>query len=389
MRGALRRGPAAALLTLSYKGALRQPDLSKFDPEGAGDPEGSVFGLPFDEQESNLVLLPVPWEATTSYGRGTAGGPQAIRDASPQLDLFDPMLAAHDLAEPWRLGIHMLGEDPEIVALNVRACDLALPIIAVGGEIGDDPELRRALTEVNAASARLDAWVEEQVAARLDAGQLVGVVGGDHSTPFGAIQAIAAAHPGLGILHIDAHADLRQAYEGFERSHASVMANVLDRLDGVARLVQVGIRDISAPEYERSQKDPRVVTHLDPVLSDRVFAGASWASLCDEIVAALPQEVYVSFDIDGLDPALCPGTGTPVPGGLSFAGVMTLLLAVVRSGRRVIGFDLVEVAPSPGSEWDANVGARVLYRLCGLALLKPCLANERQTTSLGRINSGE
>ena len=187
---------------------------------------------------------------------------------------------------------------------------------------------------------------------------------------FGAIAAHARRHPGLGILHIDAHADLRQAYEGFERSHASVMANVLDRLDGVARLVQVGIRDISAPEYERSQKDPRVVTHLDPVLSDRVFAGASWASLCDEIVAALPQEVYVSFDIDGLDPTLCPNTGTPVPGGLSFAEACALLREVVSSGREIVGFDLCEVAPDPRgeSEWDGNVGMRVLYKLAGFAL---------------------
>ena len=328
-----------------------------------------MFGLPFDEADSSVVLLPVPWEATTSYGRGTARGPAAIRAASPQLDLYDPILAERGLANPWQWGIHMLTEDPGIRALDARACARALPIVAVGGELGEDPELHAALDEVNAASRQLDAWVQAQVATRLAAGQIVGVVGGDHSVALGAIAAHAAHHPGLGILHIDAHADLRAAYEGFSRSHASVMANVLDQVDGVARLVQVGIRDVSAREIERSRLDPRVVTHLNPVVRDRTLAGTSWTALCDEIVEALPSEVYVSFDIDGLDPALCPGTGTPVPGGLSFAEAHALLLAVVRSGRRVVGFDLVEVAPSDGSEWDANVGARLLYRLCGLALL--------------------
>jgi agmatinase len=348
---------------------MQRPDLSKFDPDGAGDPAGSIFGLPFSDAESNVVLVPVPWEATTSYGRGTARGPAAIRAASPQLDLFDPMLAPLGLGQPWQWGIHMLPEDPEIQALNTRACELALPVIAVGGLLCDDPDLHAALAEVDACSDQLDAWIRAQVETQLAAGKIVGVVGGDHSVALGAIAAHAARFPGLGILHVDAHTDLRPAYEGFTRSHASVMGNVLDQCEGVAALVQVGIRDLSAQEHERSQGDPRVVTHLDAVLRDRMFEGTTWATLCREIVEALPREVYVSFDIDGLDPALCPGTGTPVPGGLSFAEAQALLLAVVRSGRVVVGFDLVEVAPSAGSEWDANVGARLLYRLCALALL--------------------
>lgn len=345
---------------------LRRPDLSKFDPDGAGDPEGSIFGLPFTEDESSVVLVPVPWEATTSYGRGTARGPAAIRAASPQLDLFDPVLAGLGLGRPWRWGIHMIPEDPEIQALDARACARALPVIAVGGVLGDDPELHAALAEVNAASERLDAWVRAQVERRLADDRIVGVVGGDHSVSLGTIAAHAARFPGLGVLHVDAHADLRPAYEGFERSHASVMGNVLDRVDGVGRLVQVGIRDLSAQEHERTRTDARVVTWLEPELRDRTLAGTPWAVLCREIVEALPREVYVSFDIDGLDPALCPGTGTPVPGGLSFVEAQHLLLTVVRSGRTVVGFDLVEVA---GREWDANVAARILHRLCGLALI--------------------
>lgn len=357
--------------------SMQRVDLGKFDPDGAGDPEGSVFGLPFSEAESNVVLLPVPWEATTSYGRGTARGPQAIRAASPQLDLFDPALHALGLGRPWEWGVHMVAEDPQIQALDAQAGARALPIIAAGGVLGSDPELHAALAEVNACSEQLDAWVQAQVASRLDQGKIVGVVGGDHSVALGTIAAHAERFPGLGVLHIDAHADLRTAYEGFVRSHASVMGNVLDlspagaKEGGVAQLVQVGIRDLSAQEHVRSGEDPRVTTYLEATLRDRLHEGTPWGALCREIVSGLPHQVYVSFDIDGLDPALCPSTGTPVPGGLSFAEAQALLLAVVRSGRTVIGFDLVEVAPSEraGDEWDANVGARILYRLCGLALL--------------------
>ncbi|MCA9708027.1 MAG: agmatinase family protein [Myxococcales bacterium] len=349
---------------------MQRADVGKFDPSGAGDPAGSIFGLPFTEAESNVVLLPVPWEATVSYGRGTALGPAAIRAASPQLDLFDPGLAALGLGQPWQWGIHMRAEDPWVRALDQRARARAEAVIEAGGIVGDDPDLRAALDEVNACSVQLDAWVRQQVDALLDQGKRVGVVGGDHSVALGCIEAHAARWPGLGVLHVDAHADLRAAYEGFERSHASVMHNALRRAD-LGALVQVGIRDLSAAEHALAHADPRVTTHLEVAMRARTLGGVPFGVVCRRIVDALPQRVYISFDIDGLDPALCPSTGTPVPGGLSFVEAEALLLAVVRSGRTVVGFDLVEVAPSgrPGDEWDANVGARVLHRLCGLALL--------------------
>ncbi len=354
----------------SLRVAIQRAPIERFDPEGAGCPEGSIFGLPFTADECSVVLLPVPWEATVSYGRGTAKGPRAIRAASAQLDLFDPGLLPHGLGQPWQWGIHLCAEDPQIRALGERASAQARPIIEAGGVLGDDPGLHAALAQVDAHGARLDGWVREQVEALLATESIVGVVGGDHSVSLGAIEAHAARWPGLGILHVDAHADLRVAYEGFERSHASVMHNVLKRCDGVARLVQVGVRDLSAAEYERSQSDPRVITHLEGPMRDRMMAGTPYADVVREIVDALPQHVYVSFDIDGLDPALCPSTGTPVPGGLGFVEAQALLAAVLASGRTVVGFDLVEVAPSgrPDDEWDANVGARILYRLCGVAL---------------------
>lgn len=335
-----------------------------FDPNAAAVHEG-VFGLPHTPEQARVVLLPVPWEATVSYGGGTADGPAAILHASRQVDLFD-----RDTGRPYEAGIAMLPISAEVRAWSDAARALAAPVIAAGGA-GELPELRRAAHEVDALGARLNAWVREQSAHWLDQGKLVGLVGGDHSTPFGAIQVLSERHAGLGILHIDAHADLREAYEGLRWSHASIMNNVL-RETAVARLVQVGIRDYCEEEDFLIRENPgRVTTFFDSDLRREQFEGESWARLIGRVVAELPRDVYVSFDIDGLDPALCPHTGTPVVGGLSFQEAVALLRQVVRSGRRIVGFDLNEVAPSPvgGDEWDGNVGARVLYKQIGFALL--------------------
>ena len=264
----------------------------------------------------------------------------------------------------------MLDIPAEVRRWSDEARGRAAPVIAVGGP-GHDAALKRAVAEVDALGDRMNAWVYDQVRGRLDEGKLVGVVGGDHSVPYGAIRAVAEKHPGVGVLHFDAHADLRLAYEGFRWSHASIMRNVLD-LDGVARIVQVGIRDYSDEEDETIRANPeRIRVHFDPDLRRALFDGESFARVAGRLVADLPPLGYVSFDIDGLDPALCPHTGTPVLGGLSFAEVSALLRTVVESGRRIVGFDLNEVAPDPEgrSEWDGNVGARVLYKEIGFALL--------------------
>ncbi|HET8645654.1 MAG TPA: agmatinase family protein [Vicinamibacteria bacterium] len=335
-----------------------------FDPSSAAV-SGGIFGLPFAPQESRVVLVPVPWEATVSYGAGTAGGPQAILAASRQVDLRD-----RDTGRPYEQGIAMLPIPAEVKAWSDEARALAAPVIAAGGP-GDDAALRRAAAEVNALSERMNGWVHDQCGRWLGGDSIVGVVGGDHSVPFGGIQAAAGAHPGLGVLHVDAHADLRDAYEGFRWSHASIMFNVARDIPEVARIVQVGIRDYSDDEDALIRENPdRLRTYFEPDLRRQLQEGENWARLMGRVVADLPPRVWVSFDIDGLDPSLCPSTGTPVPGGLSFAEAVGLLRLVVASGRRIVGFDLSEVAPDPGGrEWDANVGARVLYKLIGFALM--------------------
>ena len=186
--------------------------------------------------------------------------------------------------------------------------------------------------------------------------------------PFGAIRAYAERFPRLGILHLDAHADLRDSYEGFTHSHASIFYNVMTRLP-IAKLVQVGVRDIGSAEMRMiEQSNGRITTFFDDELAARKEKGSTFAELADGIVGELPDDVYLSWDIDGLDPTLCPGTGTPVPGGLSWNEAIGLLRAIVRAKKRIVGLDLCEVAPGE-TEWDANVGARLLYKMIGFALL--------------------
>lgn len=337
------------------------------DPDAAPLPDAGLFGLPTKPDEARLIIVPAPWDATTSYRPGTSRGPAAILTASHQLDLYDA-----DLGEPWRAGIAMLDIPDEVVRWNVDARADAERIIAVGGRIEGDRDLAAALARVNEAGARLNRHVYEQVDRYLRAGKLVGVLGGDHSVPFGAIARMADSHDAFAVLHVDAHSDLREAYEGFEWSHASIMFNVISKIPAVTKLVQVGIRDFAKGEVDfaaSAAAGGRISVHYDAKLAERGFAGESWRDICDAIVGELPGKVYVSFDIDGLDPKLCPSTGTPVPGGLSFQQAAYLVKRVVESGRTIIGFDLNEVVPGDGDdEWDANVGARVLYKLCGWAL---------------------
>ena len=146
------------------------------------------------------------------------------------------------------------------------------------------------------------------------------------------------------------------------------MFNALKEIPQIDKLVQVGIRDYTNCERDFIQSNTeRIVTFLDREIKERIYEQQSWKSIVDDIIAQLPQKVYVSFDIDGLDPKLCQYTGTPVMGGFETEQIFYLLRAVLKSGRTLIGFDLVEVGVSP-NEWDENVGARVLYKMCNLLL---------------------
>jgi len=340
--------------------------ISIFNPNSAASKDSGIFGLPYQLSESSLVYLPVPWEVTTSYGGGTSMGPRAILEASRQVDLFDS-----EIHRPYECGLYFKKESPEVQRWNHAGKKKAQAIIEQGGELGDDPELQASLKEVNALGALLNDWVRKETLSIFKMGQIPAIVGGDHSVPFGALQAAAEYYPQFGVLHFDAHSDTRKAYEGFQWSHASIMHNVIREIPQVAKLVQVGIRDFCEEEWDFCQAHAsHIKCFLDNYLRNQKSEGVTWKHLCDEMIKDLPQHVWISFDIDGLDPSLCPNTGTPVPGGLSFSEATYLIKALAVSNRKVIGFDLNEVAPDPSktSEWDANVGARLLYKLTAWTL---------------------
>lgn len=338
-----------------------------FDPDAPATGSDGLFGLPHDPDNAAVHVLPVPWEPTTSYRQGTADGPAAIARASLQVDLHDI-----ETGDPWRRGIALAAPDRDLRALNDEACLLATLVHTAGGVDPDDPELVQAAARVDQLAAQVYASVHGFTAGCLDSGRIPAIVGGDHSVPLGAMVAAAERFPGLGILHIDAHADLRIAYEGFQSSHASILHNVLEMAPGLATVVQVGLRDVSTREVARIGVDPRLHGWFDPEIGDRLARGEPWRDLVEQMLAPLPENVWITFDIDGLDPTMCPRTGTPVPGGLSWRDALVLLRALSGSGRRIVGFDLCEVAvddPSdPIDAYDAIVGARLLYKLAGHAL---------------------
>jgi len=175
-----------------------------------------------------------------------------------------------------------------------------------------------------------------------------------------------AEHLGyFGILQIDAHADLRESYEGFEFSHASIMFNGL-KIKEVTKLIQVGIRDYCESEFEIIKNSKgRVKTFFDRDIKHAQFEGETWANICTQIVNELPENIYLSFDIDGLDPKLCPNTGTPVSGGFETEEILYLIEKIMKSGKKIIAFDINEISPG-ADEWDANVGARMLYRIANM-----------------------
>jgi agmatinase len=337
-------------------------DLTQFDVNSAGNPNNNIFGLPFSEAESKVVILPIPWEVTVSYGSGTARSTEYIFKASMQIDLYDV-----NNPNGWKHGFFMRPVNPKILLKSDflrKEAELYINYISKNEVVAENSFMCKSLKDINEGSAFLNQWVYEQTKELLNQNKFVGILGGDHSTPLGYWKAIAEKHGSFGILQIDAHCDLRKSYEGFKYSHASIIYNGLNEIPEIERVVQVGIRDYSHGEWEFiCESNYRVVAYFDRDLKSRMYEGESWKKVCEDIIDHLPEKVYISYDIDGLDPKLCPNTGTPVQGGLEAEQVHYLLQQIIKSGRKIVGFDLVEVGVSENN-WDANVGARILWQLC-------------------------
>lgn len=270
--------------------------------------------------DARCVVIPYGLEASVSYGGGTRKGPAAILEASHQLELFDDEL--------WRE-----------------------PYADYGVATVPEPRIPKSVPK---ALDQLEALVEGVLAA----GRFPFVLGGEHSLTAGAIRPFARRHPDLVVLQFDAHADLRDGYLGEHYSHAAAMRRVLDH--GNVTLVSVGIRALSSPEAAFADSNPeRVHLHM-------AHAQASWD--VERIVTPLRgRPVYVTFDIDGLDGAVMPATGTPTPGGMSYLQALAILRRACEVGN-VVGADLVELAPMPGLHACDFLAAQLAYKMMSYAL---------------------
>lgn len=335
--------------------------MESFDPNDVGVSNGNIFGFPSTEADSDIILIPVPWDVTASYRKGTSRGAQQIVEASTQLDFYH-----HDLENAHKTKVFCLPISNEALKANDnlnKETEKYIEFLENGGEIKKHLYYQELVFRVNEIQNELTNEVKDRSLKYLSQGKIVGIIGGEHSTPLGLIKALSETHKdGFGILQLDAHADLRNTYEGFEQSHASIFYNVI-KIKNIKKLVQVGIRDVAPIEVETINKNKRIKTFFDQHLKKEQFEGVTWAEQCKKVIKELPEKVYISFDIDVLDPKLCPNTGTPVPGGLNFENAVYLISEVINSGKTIIGFDLCEVANGKNNDWDANVGARILWEL--------------------------
>lgn len=339
--------------------------IKNFDPSQPGLADATIFGLPFNAEQSEIIVIPVPWEVTVSYGSGASKGPEAILEASYQVDLMH-----EDFPNLWQAGIYFDEFPNHIKNQSKQLKKIVAPIIdhlEKGKTIESSKKLTKHLELVNMACEGMVSWVNERTTFWQAQNKLVVLLGGDHSTPLGYYQALAKKHDSFGILHLDAHLDFRIAYEGFTYSHASIMYNALSQIKNISKIVSVGIRDFCEQEVEVFKKyKKRAKVFTDKAMKNDAFNGKNWNEQCDEIIKELPENVCISFDIDGLDPQFCPNTGTPVPGGFSFEQATYLLNKLNEAGKNIIGFDLVEVSPGASDDWDGNVGARMLFHMCGV-----------------------
>lgn len=273
---------------------------------------GSEIGNP-EPKKSRFHILPVPYEKSVSYGEGTAAGPQAILAASWQLELFD------GVGIPAETGIH--------------TCD---HLTCTGSHAED--------------LSQIETWV----ARTMGAGHTPILIGGEHTVSVGAFRALKKQGAAVGIVQFDAHADLRTIYEDDPLSHACTMHRALDL---GFEIFQIGVRSLSLAEHEL--REEKRIRHLDAA---QIAAGGVPAVILPD---DFPRQIYITMDVDGLDPSVIPATGTPEPGGLGWYAIHDALAAVIRD-RHVVGFDLVELAPAPGLHHADFAAAKLLYNTMGL-----------------------
>ncbi len=272
-------------------------------------------GLPADfagEEQSEIIILPVPFDGTSTWIKGADRGPGAIIEASANMELYD----IESGSEVYLKGIHT--SDP----VNEK----------------ENPE-------------KMVAEVFSRVTNYLDKGKFPVIIGGEHSVSIGSIQAFAKKFDDLTVLQIDAHSDLRNEYEGSKNNHACVMSRARE----VASIVQVGIRALDSGELSSIDPDRIFYAH-------RIYGNDDWM---EKAIGLLSDNVYITIDLDALDPAIMPSTGTPEPGGMGWYQTLTFVEKVI-ARKKVAGFDVVELCPSDGNKAPDFLAAKLIYRILSM-----------------------
>ncbi len=320
---------------------------------------GCYFGDKTSLSDADVVVVSAPWSVTSDFGRGATYTPDAIIEASLGKELYDVStgmsvegrIATAEIDYNIQEISEQLGRDAERI---VRSCE------GEDGEIGD--YISRKIASVNEGFAEMHKSIYKQVKQFSAEGKRVAIVGGDHSVAFGAVKALAEDNEALGVLFVDAHSDFGRENELFKFSHRTIARDIVEAAP-VAKLVQVGVRDVERAEVEAIRATDNVEVFFAENLAARRFEGCSWGDICREIVAELPENVYISFDVDALKIEFCNNTNAPTPGGMSFDEALYLINMVVASGRNIVGCDISEVVTSLEDKMDAIVGARLLAKL--------------------------
>jgi len=336
-------------------------DKNKFNPNQSITANGNIFGFPFNEENADLIIVPVPWDATTSYGKGSHLGPQAILKASTQLNFFH-----HELDKAHETKIFMTQVSSEWKKINNQNAEKSSEYVRYLEKEGEEKAIgyfKDEIENINHVHQVLTENLKERCSSLLEQNKLVGILGGEQSVALGLIQALNDRYDDFGVLHLDAHANLKVEYLGFEQSHASIMRNVLNTCANMSRLIQVGVRELSEVEFEFSKEEDRVSTYFDWAIKKDILNGKSWLEIIREIIDEMPKNIYISFDIDGLKPYLCPNTGMPADGGFELNEIQLLFSEIISAGKNIIGFDLCEVCPSHENNIDAYFGAQALWEL--------------------------
>jgi agmatinase len=339
----------------------------EFDPNSITPDNGNYFGISLNPEESALVLLSAPWDATSSLLQGSSYAPDAIIEMSRFVDFYEPIAP-----DSWRKGIATIPVDYSIQDLSHRLQSDTERLTKLHDEFGlsviNNLMYDRRLKRVNEGSVEVNDALFNQVKQWTERDKIVGVIGGDQSVSYSAIKAMGYKYEKLGVIHVASKCYMREAYQGFDFSHASTMYNVMRDVPQVEQLSIVGAQEFSPIEWERATSNSRVRLFTAQEMWTQQFEGKTWAAQVADIVETMPQNVYVALNISGLMSAYSPNKGRVSNGGLSLYQLIYLMDRVITSGRRIVGFDITEVVPRAETKRDILIVARLLFKMCSVAL---------------------